>query len=309
LNTPDSDEDYCGVYLPDISDYLSLKSPKEILDLGLKDKDINGKNTKEAIDCSIYEFKKFVKLCLKCNPNIIEMLFANKDEILYIDADFRPFLKMLRENCISKDKIENSFYGYANAQKKKMFEKTDNLLDVKSAYEFLLTRIDEDRKKLIIELINDKDYQKHFKFKRDYVMIGKGIKKFIKGDTVHNVFKKLERALDSYGCRTSSMIDNKYNFKFASHLFRLIIEGILLFEKGYIEYPLPDTEFIMNVKKGKYSREEITELSDVYIKKFRKAYENSSLTNKQNFDKINEEVMQFILVNQEYIMIMKKNFI
>ncbi len=69
-------------------------------------------------DTVIYELAKFVKLAVDCNPNLIELLFSDEENILFIDPAFET-LRAHRELFLSK-KAKFTFSGYAMAQMKRI---------------------------------------------------------------------------------------------------------------------------------------------------------------------------------------------
>lgn len=81
MNTPDSDVDICGVYIIDLNNFFT-NNVKELVDCSIIDKDENDKNTNKAVDCKYYELGKFIHLCNKGSPNIIEMLFSPEYTVL-----------------------------------------------------------------------------------------------------------------------------------------------------------------------------------------------------------------------------------
>lgn len=293
LNTESSDEDYVGVFMPKEEYFFGLKNIEQI-DCSKKDKDENNKNTSEAIDCVLYEIRKFTNLCFKCNPNILEMLFVNDSEILFENSVFKKYREMLSINCPYKKGIEGAFFGYARNQQKKMLEKIDNLCIIEDTYKFLKNFLERDKdnnKLLIWEMKENKEFQQYFTFKNHSVSV-KNIRNFIKTDTLKIIKDKLQRTVNSYGNRTNSMREIGYDKKFASHVFRLLSEGKQLMETGKIKFPLDDRDFIMDVKLGKLSRKEVVELSDKYIEDFNNC--NNILPDKPKFNKINNELIEFV---------------
>lgn len=69
LNTENSDEDYIGIFLAPIEYHLGLQKVEQV-DLSIKDKLESGRNSKDAVDKTFYELKRFIKLALDNNPNI-----------------------------------------------------------------------------------------------------------------------------------------------------------------------------------------------------------------------------------------------
>ena len=118
---PDSidDIDLMGVYLAPPEYYIGLGFTNRT------DKRYN-KSVERFIDCwdaVSYEMRKFVRLLLKSNPNVLSLLWI-KDEHYFpiIPCPYKEFGKMLVDNrdiFVSKNAYE-AFVGYAEEQMKKM---------------------------------------------------------------------------------------------------------------------------------------------------------------------------------------------
>lgn len=101
-NTLTSDVDYKGIYLPAKDTY---KNPVEQYEF----------NEPDAV---IYSVKKFLGLLVENNPNIIEMLWTEEEDVAKIDERGR-YLREIRESFLTK-KVVHTFTGYAHAQLKRM---------------------------------------------------------------------------------------------------------------------------------------------------------------------------------------------
>lgn len=100
-NIPGSDTDTRGVFIAPPEFTLSCFQSVEQVQ-------------SSEIDETIFELKKFLKLSAECNPNIIELLFTDDKNVLFID----PVFKKIRDNrhlFLSK-KARHSFSGYAHSQ-------------------------------------------------------------------------------------------------------------------------------------------------------------------------------------------------
>lgn len=106
-----SDVDYLGIYLSDESELFGLNSSETIEDGVVSKQDGSNKNTKDAVDCTYHELRKFCRLCLGANPTVLEMLFVNEENIVEIDE----YGKLLLENSdyFLSTKCFHSFLGYA----------------------------------------------------------------------------------------------------------------------------------------------------------------------------------------------------
>jgi len=104
-NTPESDIDIRGIAIP----------PRDYM-LGFT------KNFEQATfkfnDITIFGLKKFFQLAAAGNPNVLELLFVNKDEVIRT-SKFADLLIENRHLFLSK-KIRYSMEGYAHSQLKRL---------------------------------------------------------------------------------------------------------------------------------------------------------------------------------------------
>lgn len=103
------DKDLMGVVIPPIEYYFGLKN-------------FGNKNSKTIYynewDIVFYELRKFVKLLLNSNPNVLSLLWLKKE--YYINTnEYGDRLIENRDKFISK-KIYKTFAGYAYSQLKRM---------------------------------------------------------------------------------------------------------------------------------------------------------------------------------------------
>ena len=191
-NTPDSDIDYSGVFMPDENMVFGFERADEV-DLSFKSKREDGKNNKDAVDVVLYEFRKFAKLALDNNPNILEQLFVNKENLVYSNSYGD---KLLKYGYLFPHKgLKEKFMGYAFSQKHKMVIRTDNFHALENAHEWLEENMKtvEDGKRLLVEflpkklpfmsvrgdniLIGDLNFQRHFMLRKVKKMIAERLSK------------------------------------------------------------------------------------------------------------------------------------
>ncbi len=103
-NIKESDEDFRGVCIP----------PKNYL-LGLDRFEQMESNDPDEV---IYSLKKFARLALQSNPNILDVLFVENNHIVFINT-FGEELRNLRYDFLSK-RVYKTYGGYAYSQLKKM---------------------------------------------------------------------------------------------------------------------------------------------------------------------------------------------
>lgn len=101
LDTPTSDTDIRGVFVLPKTMYYSLDYIDQIND--------------ETNDIVYYELKKFISLCAKNNPNILELLNVSEDCVLQKD----PLFDKIKLEIFLSKQCEKSFANYAFTQIKK----------------------------------------------------------------------------------------------------------------------------------------------------------------------------------------------
>lgn len=105
-NLPTSDVDFRGIF---VADPVNIRTPfypiREVSD-----------QTEE--DTKIYELTQFMKLCLECNPNIIETLWVRPEDITYSTEAYWVLRKAAPQLLSSKIAFTTS--GYAISQLKRI---------------------------------------------------------------------------------------------------------------------------------------------------------------------------------------------
>lgn len=258
LNTENSDEDYVGIFLAPKEYILGLQTVEQV-DLSIKVKHENGKNTKDAIDRNFYEFKRFCKLAMQGNPSIIELLFTNEDNIVYCNE----FGKKLLDNkhlFVSRNIIPK-FEGFAQSQKKKLLVRTENMSGLIEGLAYLQKVSSEGREKdTLPELIGNVEFDKYFKQNNNKVHFNIGAHTINRNITVKSGIKWLENTISNSSNRIENIKNVGWEFKHGSHLLRLLYQIEELCETGTLIYPLKQNDIILRVKQGKVSYSDFTKL-------------------------------------------------
>jgi len=289
-STPESDVDFCGVFVAPKEFYLGLSKVEEV-DLSIVSKRENGRNDKDAVDRKFYELRKFVSLAMMNNPNITEMLFIDPERAVFMNAMGRRLVENRHlfpyKGCFER------FMGYAVSQKKKMVVKRDNMLDIVQAIEFF-DRVPDPQHLYVIEFQEQlKDQNSRFRDTGTHFNIGD--MSIQKNDTIKQALRKLNDRREKFSSRFDDYVSKTgYDTKFASHLIRLLIEGKELLETGELLFPLKEAQLILDIKNGKYQVEEIMEMSDCFENEMRDILEKSTLPDKPNKDKIEKMLIQMV---------------
>lgn len=113
LNHTDSDIDTAGVFVEPTTTILGLFPYKETITR------TNGIDKEETPDITYHEVGKFVELCLKANPTVMEQLWLGT----YLQSsDEGNYLINAREKFLSQ-RIRQTYGGYARAQFKRLHER------------------------------------------------------------------------------------------------------------------------------------------------------------------------------------------
>jgi predicted nucleotidyltransferase len=278
--TEGSDEDFVGVFIAPIDYQLGVYKVEEV-DLSHADKLENGRNSKYAIDFKCYELKKFIRLLKDNNPNILELIFADKENILYCNN----YGKMLLDNkyLFPHQGLYHRFLGYAHSQRKKMEIKSNNYLSFKKFLEdFSLN--DE----MILESLRHKSVDYINFNKKDKTICTVGDINFPVTYTIKKCYQQITKRINQYGSRKNLINKSGYDTKFASHLIRLLYEVIELMQTGKLEFPLEKRDILLKIKNGGCSLKDVLNLDNKLNNYLEEIKDINVLPKTCDLNKINE---------------------
>lgn len=287
-NTKDSDTDYLGIYLNTKSEILGLQNSEELTENIISKAD-NGKNTKDAVDCKFYELRKFCRLAINGNPTVLEILFVNPENILEITKEGQELLSLKKE-FISK-RIYDSFMGYAFSQRRKAFEKVENIESLMKLYKYIneTLKYNETHDTIISVGVS------HL-IKNGMELLNDG--RFKCGDLIFNniLIKKLKSILrdriNKAGWRKDGILKYGMDYKFMSHNIRLMLEGMELMDTKNLVLPLSYKDLIVQIKSGQMENIKVIELMNQLENKFHGYKDNIPLPEKANFEVINNYIIK-----------------
>ena len=79
-----------------------------------------------------------------------------------------------------------------------------------------------------------------------------------------------------------------YDIKFASHLIRLLSEGLTLLVEGKLHFPIDHNRYIRDIKEGKYDINQVLAKADELESFVEQAYISSSLPHSPDYNKIED---------------------
>lgn len=258
LNTPESDIDIRGITIPPKEFYLGLRDFEQQMILP---------------DTTIFALRKFVRLAKNCNPNIIEMLFVDEKDIIFMNE----YGRLLRDNrhLFLSRRARFTFGGYAFAQLKKIKGHRKWIENPQTKPR------QEDFFKEKIAVLEDKTKKKYMKFlEQEY----------------DNAMKKYRQYLDWKKNRNPerAVLEEKYGYdcKHAMHLIRLLRMGCEILQKGKVIVKRPDREDLLAIRNGKLTYNELIKKAEHYYNMLDELYEQSPLPKK-----LNDKVIDGLLIN------------
>jgi len=263
LNTPESDLDYKGIYLPELSELMLGTAAKHINQSTGNDK---SKNSKDDIDDELFSLGEFLKLAMKGETVALDMLHANPDLATVAFGDYGDIWKDLvsKRHMFYTTNLK-AYMGYVKRQAAKYGLKGSRISAMREAIEFLK---DCPQDKTLYDFrheLPENEFAK--KVSREtsqgeqnfYEVNGK---KYQDTNSIEYTLERIETALDSYGARALLAEKNEgVDWKAVSHALRAGYQLRSILNVGTFSYPLAETEFLRNVKSGNCDYK--TEVSDV----------------------------------------------
>lgn len=301
---PTSDVDIRGVFLADPLYYLTpWYNVKEI-------------DIPDQEDGKVYELHKFLQLLTDQNPNIVETLWVDEADIITNSPAYQ-ILREHRDTFLStKCAHTYSGYAHAQLKRIKGHNKwinnpkpeqpprqidymsvihcfTDNK-QYKITGEDMIKMCDDHMLEpygnnifgLLYKkgkcLFNDKNFILNTDNERslDRSEIPLMIVKFN-----YDVYKHdIDEHKNYWNWKTNrnqqrSVLEEQFGFdtKHASHLVRLLHTGLEILQEHKVYVKRPDAQYLLDIRNGKYSYEEILERAEILDKEIQKAYNNSTL--------------------------------
>lgn len=284
-NIETSDLDIRGIAIENINEIIGLSNFEQF-------------ENKET-DTTIYGLRKVINLMLNCNPNVIEML-GTKDEHLFV---CNKYGKLLRENAdlfLTKKAI-HSFGGYATAQLRRLqnalardsYPQAEKEKHIMNTINTQLSTI-EDRYQALnngnLALYIDNSSKEDVDTE---IFMNITLEKYPLRD-FKNIYAEMSNVVKDYAKlnHRNSKKDELHLNKHAMHLIRLLQMGKEILEgKGINTYRENDINLMLDIRKGKYTYDEIFEMVDKYEKEFKYASDNTDLPQKPNYNRVEEMIM------------------
>jgi hypothetical protein len=279
VSTPQSDQDFNGVFIPHVSNMLGLQNIEE-LNLSSSGAKEDRRNTNEDTDEKYYTLAKWLKMCANNNPTALEYLFVPNECILQ-DSNEYKFLRTHKDKFLSK-RVFNCFSGYALGEKRRLLHKATRFKQLEKVLKYLESlgeALLTDPKKNIDDRWDTlEDICEYYKGSKN------NIKHFHPGVPLRTVYELLKKEYEEFGWRlhTDSFEKVGYDVKAGYHLIRLLAEGAELLDTATVKLPLEGQikKDIMSIRNCEVPLEKLMEMYDVYDARIIEAKHNTKLPSK-----------------------------
>jgi hypothetical protein len=249
-DTPESDVDYKGVFLPTKRELFISRVPKT---LKFSTGDDHSRNTSSDTDVDLHSIHHFLGLACKGETEAIDMLHA-PDSMITETSPVWEAIRASRERFYTKNL--KAFVGYARKQAAKYGIKGSRL---NAAAEFLdktghwSVRLEALQLGDIWDKLPTGEHSRYIedgpKGIRQYQLCGKTLQSTMKIDYARNIVRLFH---DNYGARARDAAENKgIDWKAVSHAVRAAGQVYELLSLGTITFPRPEAEFLTDIKTGK----------------------------------------------------------
>lgn len=243
--TPKSDTDWKGIYIPPMRDILLGRIPKSI---SRSTGDDHSKNTAADVDAEWYSLHYFLKLAADGQTVALDMLHA-PDDWPTMDSDEWRELRAMRRTFHTKSL--KAFVGYARQQAAKYGLKGSRLAAIHAAITSLEPRPADVRLRDLWDVLPVGEHARAFtdpEGRRYWEVCGRKLQDTV---TVEQALDPLRLYAASYGSRAEQAKANAgIDWKAVSHALRAAYEVRAIFQHGDIEFPLPECDYLRAVKAG-----------------------------------------------------------
>jgi len=285
-DTPSSDKDYKGVFLPTKREMYLGQTPKSI-SCNTKSHS-HAKNTSSDTDREFYSIQYFFELAKKGETVALDMLHAPRQ--YWIQPTLAWDLIHQQRHIFYTRKL-SSFVGYAKSQAAKYGIKGSRLADAKLVLEALHLH----PKEKIGNIINLLPVGEHCGPSEDgkfYQVCGK---KMTLNATTTNYVDMVEHFVDMFGERARQAETNQgIDWKAISHAFRAGYQIKDILTDGDFTYPLKQVDFLKKIKAGELHFKDVSPMLEELMDSLEKLSERSILPETVNEDRCDNLLFEII---------------
>jgi predicted nucleotidyltransferase len=299
-DTPESDTDYRGVFIPSVKSCITGKRRDNIT---FKTNNNENKNNNNDIDIQLWSIQYFLGLLSKGDVNALDLLFSytNKDAVITITEEFKRILASKKLLFNMKDAV--SYIGFSRQQAEKYGIKGKRYGKIKEVCEYVINLNLKSNTKFGT-VIND-IVEKFGEFPLCFATIRKDNldrdSLFLElcgalhqeTITVKEFIRRVKPKYENYGNRAKlAETHDGEDYKALSHAIRCLRQLETLFTNGEIIFPLPYADYLREIKLGNVYRQEIED-------EFNNKADNLTFEAENNIPdhEVNEEIVErFIMM-------------
>lgn len=282
-HTPLSDYDYKGIAIAPLEYYLGFSKRFEQSEKYV--------SKGQDIDEVIYDIQKFFKLAADCNPNIIEVIFCDENEVLFCDK-FGKMILDIREKFISK-RAKFTFTGYAVSQLKRIRGHRSWLLNPpKKKPERSDFGLPIDSKMSSSEMGAYEHVSKTEKLPEHIMSLLQKEKQYANSKKEWDQYQNWKENRNKERAKDEARFG--FDSKHAYHLIRLLRMGEEILQgKGVLVKRL-DADELLEIRNGAMTYEEIVDMAESRISNIDDLYDKSSIPKTPDVNFLSKKCMEII---------------
>lgn len=254
-DTPLSDTDFKGVYLPNLSDCIIGNVPKSVSNNTKSNS--NQKNTVEDVDDEMFSLQYFLLTLGKNGDTVFLDMIHAPDNKLVNTSDEWEFIRKNRSKFYTNNL--KSYLGYCRTQAAKYGIKGSKLEAAESFNNYLRANSSRTGAKIsdLYDEISESEFIKKYRIESCKDADNRAVdfcgKKIMATSKVTVAIDVVDRFIKSYGERAEAARNNNgIDWKAISHAFRAGLQLKELYSTGDIVFPLKDAKFLKDLKLGNY---------------------------------------------------------
>lgn len=300
-DTPNSDLDLKGIYLPTAKE-ICLGNYKKTLTTTRPKREFE-RNNKDDVDIEIFSLNRYVELLVDGQVVALDMLFSPENAFTNITSDGYKIINQIylnRNKFISKS-MTSKFFDYAKQQAAKYGQKGFRIHALRETLEWF-NKLNCNSKLMdnqdILQILTETN--EHIKFvdckgpsgtvAKHFEVCGK---KYAFHNTIKYVRDHLQKRFEEYGHRALLAEKNEgIDWKALSHAVRVNSEAKELLDTGFITFPCPNRQLLLDIKLGKMDYKDVAVIIDQGLEDLKASELTSTLPEYPDMDYVNNFIYE-----------------
>lgn len=137
---------------------------------------------------------------------------------------------------------------------------------------------------------DDTVWKSHIRPYREHLLSKKAAKQYLGFATSQKMRLTGEKGMGRHGQRPDLIEKYGYDTKFAMHYIRLLYECKELLTDRFLTLPRPEKKFLIEIRTGQHSQEEVFKIGDSLMKECNSLLENSTLPDVPDVNQLSQVV-------------------